>query len=62
YLQGPETEAEGVHQIVQSLQNATDLCVKLTNYRRSGETFQNLLALRPVHDTNGAYRLCIGVQ
>ena len=35
---------------------------KVTNYRKDGETFGNLLTLRPLHDASGAYRFCIGVQ
>ena len=62
FLQGPETEPDAVHEIVSALRLATDCAVKLTNYRRSGETFTNLLVLRPVHDSSGGYRMCIGVQ
>ena len=36
--------------------------MKITNYRKSGELFENLLTMRPVHDSNGVYRFCIGVQ
>jgi len=36
--------------------------VKITNYRKSGDLFENLLTMRPVHDSNGVYRFCIGVQ
>ena len=36
--------------------------MKLTNYRKSGELFENPLTMRPVHDSNGVYRFCIGVQ
>jgi PAS domain S-box-containing protein len=62
FLQGPESEPRAVHEIVSSLRKASDCVVKITNYKRSGETFANLLAIRPVHDSNGRYRLCIGVQ
>jgi hypothetical protein len=34
----------------------------MTNYRKSGESFQNLQMLRPVHDSNGVYRFCMSVQ
>ena len=36
--------------------------MKLTNYRRDGTTFQNLLSLVPVFDTHGVYRFIVGLQ
>ena len=39
-----------------------DCFVRITNYRKDGSSFVNLLSLRPVHDSNGVYRFCIGVQ
>ena len=34
----------------------------MTNYRRSGETFCNLVSLLPVHDSYGVYRFVVSVQ
>ena len=45
-----------------TLRRGVDCHVKLTNYRKTGELFENLLTMRPVHDSNGVYRFCIGVQ
>ncbi|CAM9894259.1 unnamed protein product, partial [Chrysoparadoxa australica] len=39
-----------------------DCHVKLTNYRKNGEKFQNLLSMKPVFDADGIYRYVIGVQ
>lgn len=36
--------------------------VKITNYRKNGQTFQNLLSMRPVMDADQIYRFVIGVQ
>lgn len=36
--------------------------MKLTNYRKNGDLFQNLLSMRPVFDMDGIYRYVIGVQ
>jgi hypothetical protein len=36
--------------------------VKITNYRKNGQTFQNLLSMRPVYDCDQIYRFVIGVQ
>jgi PAS domain S-box-containing protein len=62
FLQGPKTEPQSVAVIQDTLRRGVDCHVKITNYRKSGEIFENLLTMRPVHDSNGVYRLCIGVQ
>ena len=62
FLQGPRTEPQSVAVIQDTLRRGVDCHVRITNYRKSGELFQNLLTMRPVHDTNGVYRFCIGVQ
>ena len=62
FLQGPRTEPQSVAVIQDTLRRGVDCHVRITNYRKSGEIFQNLLTMRPVHDTNGVYRFCIGVQ
>ena len=62
FLQGPETEVASISAIVNALRHGADCAVKLTNYRRSGETFDNLVSLRPVHDSNGVYRFCVSIQ
>ena len=62
FLQGPRTEPQSVAVIQDTLRRGVDCHVKITNYRKSGENFQNLLTMRPVHDSNGVYRYCIGVQ
>jgi len=62
FLQGPRTEPASVAVIQDTLRRGVDCHVRLTNYRKNGETFQNLLSMRPVHDSNGVYRFCIGVQ
>ena len=61
-LQGPDTEPAAVDAIASGLRSGVDTCVRITNYRKNGERFENLLMLRPVFDSNGAYRFCIGVQ
>ena len=62
FLQGPRTEPQSVAVIQDTLRRGVDCHVKLTNYRKTGELFENLLTMRPVHDSNGVYRFCIGVQ
>ena len=65
FLQGPRTEPAAVATIQDALRRGSDCHVRITNYRKSGETFSNLLMLRPVRDVgapNGPCRFCIGVQ
>ena len=62
FLQGPITEPQSVAVIQDTLRRGADCHVKITNYRKSGDLFENLLTMRPVHDSNGVYRFCIGVQ
>jgi len=62
FLQGPKTEPQSVAVIQDTLRRGVDCHVKITNYRKDGNLFENLLTMRPVHDSNGVYRFCIGVQ
>ena len=62
FLQGPETEPEAIQVIRNTLSKGQDCHVKLTNYRKNGELFQNLLSMRPVFDADNIYRFVIGVQ
>jgi len=62
FLQGPDTEPEAIQVIRNTLSKGQDCHVKLTNYRKSGEMFQNLLSMKPVFDADGIYRFVIGVQ
>jgi PAS domain S-box-containing protein len=62
FLQGPETEPEAIQVIRNTLSKGQDCHVKLTNYRKNGELFQNLLSMKPVFDADNIYRFVIGVQ
>jgi PAS domain S-box-containing protein len=62
FLQGPDTEPESIAVIRNTLSKGQDCHVKLTNYRKNGEKFQNLLSMKPVFDGDGIYRYVIGVQ
>ena len=56
------TEKESTDKISVSLRNAVPVRVALTNYRRDGTPFRNLLAIKPVFDTDGVYQYVVGVQ
>jgi len=62
FLQGPLTEVESIAVIRNTLSKGQDCHVKLTNYKKNGTLFQNLLSMKPVFDADGIYRYVIGVQ
>ena len=62
FLQGLDTEVESMSVIVDAIRHGVATTVQITNYKRSGETFKNLLSLRAVHDSNGVYRYCVAIQ
>ena len=62
FLQGPETEGAAVIIMRDALSKGQDCHVKVTNYRRTGETFQNSIHMKPVYDTEGVYRFVIAIQ
>ena len=59
FLQGPKTEPEAVAVIQDTLRRGVDCFVKITNYRKNGEQFKNLLSMRPVHDSGELSPLAI---
>ena len=61
FLQGEETEQGAVQQLVEALREAQPVQVELTNYRKDGSRFRNMLSLQPVHDARGRYCYSIGV-
>ena len=62
FLQGPKTEPESIETIRNALTEGTICHVKITNYRKNGENFLNLLTLKPVYDADNEFRYTIGVQ
>ena len=62
FLQGPETEPEAIQVIRNTLSKGQDCHVKLTNYKKDGSLFQNLLSMKPIFDADNIYRYVIGVQ
>ena len=56
FLQGKGTEAAAVRVMVTAIRAAKPTTVKVTNYRRDGSDFLNVLTLHPVHDSENEYR------
>ena len=53
FLQGPETECGAVAQLVLSLRCARGCSTRITNYRKDGSRFVNLLSLAHAVDPEG---------
>jgi len=60
-LQGPDTETEQVDRMSSALKAKQSTRVVLTNYRKNGSKFVNMLALKPVFNQAGEYCYVIGV-
>ena len=54
-------EQEAVLQLVESIRAVEPVQLELTNYRKDGSRFRNLLSLQPVRDSLGVYRYSIAV-
>ena len=62
FMQGKRTEAAAVRAMVKGIRAAEQTTVRVTNYKKDGSQFVNVLTLHPVHDSTGAYRYSIGLQ
>nr|AML76515.1 putative LOV domain-containing protein [Mallomonas sp. BC-2016] len=62
FLQGELTEQYSIFKLTKSLQTYTPTRVSITNYRKNGTTFLNLLALKPIFDLDGNCCYVVGVQ
>lgn len=62
FLQSSETEKDSIERLSNALRDAKPVRVALTNYRKDGTAFKNLLAMKPIFDETGRYRYVIGVQ
>lgn len=48
--------------LTESLRDAKPVKVVITNYRKNGQTFLNLLSMKPIFDQNGKYRYVVSMQ
>lgn len=56
------SESDSVDRLSNALRNAEPIKVAITNFRRDGTPFKNLLAVKPVFSLTGEYEYVIGVQ
>jgi len=62
FLQGPDTDPEGVDAIRQAIARGEDIAVDILNYRKDGSTFWNALYLSPVRGEAGEIVYFFGSQ
>lgn len=62
FLQSRETEREQIYKMQTALRCAQPVKVALTNVRKDGEEFFNLLAMKPIFNSHGIYSYVVGVQ
>jgi len=57
-----ENESSRVNILSYALQNAEPVKITLTNFKRNGVPFKNLVALKPIFDDRNEYQYVIGLQ
>ncbi len=62
FLQGGKSEQDSIERLSDALRNAKPVKVAITNFRKDGMPFKNLLAMKPIMDEHGRYRYVVGVQ
>ena len=62
FLQREKSERESIAMLSSALANAQPVKVAITNFRSDGTPFRNLLAMKPVFDTDRKYSFVVGVQ
>eukprot|EP01036_Dinobryon_divergens_P028439 gene28439-37380_t len=62
FLQSESTEKDQIQLLAKALATAQPVKVALTNRRKDGSDFLNLLAMKPMFDAKGVYSYVIGVQ
>jgi PAS domain S-box-containing protein len=62
FLQAGKSEQDCIDRLSDALRNAKPIRLAITNFRKDGIPFKNLLAMKPIMDENGKYRYVVGVQ
>eukprot|EP01041_Mallomonas_annulata_P012733 gene12733-26818_t len=55
-------ETDSVNRMSYSLRNAHPTIVKITNYRKNGDSYHAFVAMKPIFDVNGEYRYVVSIQ
>jgi len=59
FLQGPETSEASVSSLKKQMRKGADWYIRMTNFRKSGEPFENTICLRSVRDADKALALTL---
>ena len=59
---GQVAQPSSVARMRSNLHDGKPVKVVVTNYRKDGSPFMNLLALKPIFDSNGEYAFVVGIQ
>eukprot|EP00981_Chlorochromonas_danica_P011971 scaffold4358_cov177-Ochromonas_danica.AAC.25 len=62
FLQAGKAEQEAIDRLSSALKEAKPVRVAITNFRKDGMPFKNLLAMKPIFSENGTYEYVVGVQ
>lgn len=62
FLNGPDTDADVLHQIRQSIQAEHSCTVRLLHYRKDRSSFWNLFHISPVRNASGRIAFYVSVQ
>ena len=62
FLQGDDTDQEGISIIKKALEDKTDCQVELRNYKKDGQMFYNLISISPIPDDNNNITHFVGAQ
>jgi hypothetical protein len=62
FLQGEDTEPDQIIRLSEALHLGVPVKVVVTNYRKNGKAFKNMLAMKPVYDSDGTYRFVFGAH
>lgn len=59
---GHIAEVESIGRMTAALKEGRPVKVAITNFRRDGTPFRNLLAMKPIFDSDGGYAFVLGIQ
>lgn len=62
FLQAGKAEQESIDRLSAALREAKPVRVAITNFRKDGMPFKNLLAMKPIFSETGSYEYVVGVQ
>lgn len=62
FLQSSKSEREALMQMSQALKSSQECKIDVTNFKKDGTFFRNLVCLKPILDTAGVMRYVVAVQ